>query len=142
MNNENKKIIGYDSQTGQPIYESQNNIINNQQMINQQFGTLNPNNNQSNYQQQIYQNINNQQVKKKKLKWWIPVLFFVGGILMSVGSTIAEILIRANGEMLLDYEITKTPAIMIFRWLALLSWLLVIPSLIIVIVKYNKRKTK
>ena len=28
MNNENKRIIGYDSQTGQPIYETQNDQTN------------------------------------------------------------------------------------------------------------------
>ena len=129
MNNENKKIIGYDSHTGQPIYESQNNTINNQQMINQQFGTLNPNNNQSNYQQQMYQNINNQQIKKKKFKWWIPVLLFVAGLLLNMGRFVFTLLTDSQNGLISQ---------MIFM-IATICWLMVIPSLIVAIIIYNKK---
>ena len=78
-------------------------------------------------------------IKKKKFKWWIPLLFFVGGVLMILGSIAIEMIIHSTGESPLDYEITQNPIIMIFKWLGWISWLLVIPSLIIVIVKYNKK---
>jgi len=83
--------------------------------------------------------INTNVIKKKKFKWWIPVLFFVGGFLMLLCNSIAGILIHSQGEMILDYQITNYPIIMIFRWLAVICWLMVIPSLIFVIVKYNKK---
>lgn len=112
------------------------------------------NSNQSNYNSQGNDEIQNQllstnqnnniqqpQKTKKKLKWWIPLLLFLGGYFMTVCSTVAEMVIRSQEDLVLDYQIENYPAIRIFRWLAVICWLLVIPSLIIVIVKYNVKKT-
>lgn len=108
--------------------------------LNQNDYNLQGNNQTQNQLLNINQNNNIQQRPKsaRRLKWWIPLLFFLGGILMTVGSIVAEVIIRSQ-EVVLDYQIRNHPDIMIFRWLAVICWLLVIPSLIIVIVKYNKK---
>ena len=62
MNNENKKIIGYDSQTGQPIYGNQSI-----QQINQN----------------IQQPVVNKPTKKKKY-WLMPIYVFLAMILAPI----------------------------------------------------------
>lgn len=46
MNNQNNNIIGYDPQTGQPVYANQNNNIMNQQFNNSQNNNINNNSNE------------------------------------------------------------------------------------------------
>lgn len=132
MNNENQKIIGYDSKTGQPIYETQHiQPMNYQQNMNQNF----------NQQMYVNQNSNIQQTQKpkKKLKWWIPVLLFVAGFLLYIGEFVARSLVFSQNELVLESDILKNPIIMSLRWLAFICWFMVVPSLIIVIVKYVKK---
>ncbi len=97
------------------------------------MGNPNPNN--------VVQNINqnNNFVRKKKLKWWIPVLFFVGGFLMFLGNSFTMILVNSQEEFVVESDLLKNPIIMTFRWLAFICWFLVIPSLIFVIIDYNKK---
>ena len=78
-------------------------------------------------------NIQQSPQKKEKLKWWIPLLFFLGGILMVVCSLVTEIICRSQEDFILDYQL---------RRLAAVCWFLVIPSLIYIIVKYNKKSTE
>ncbi len=88
-------------------------------------------------------NIQQSPQKKEKLKWWIPLLFFLGGILMVVCSLVTEIICRSQEDFILDYQlIDKYPIIITFRRLAAVCWFLVIPSLIYIIVKYNKKSTE
>jgi len=91
--------------------------------------------NQENNSNTLNTGVPNSQPKKKKLKWWIPVLILLLGVLMCVISIMVEMKIRTQNELILDYQITNYPSIMIFRWLAIICWLMVIPSLIMVIVK-------
>ena len=97
------------------------------------MGNPNPNNAVQNINQ------NNNFVRKKKLKWWIPVLFFVGGFLMFLGNSFTMILVNSQEEFVVESDLLKNPIIMTFRWLAFICWFLVIPSLIFVIIDYNKK---
>ncbi len=133
INNINQNSIQMNSNSQQ--YINQNPIqmnSNSQQYVNQ-----NPM--QMNSDSQQYVNQNNNPVKKKKLKWWIPVLFFVGGFLMFLGNSITTILVTSQGEFIRESDLLKNPIIMTFRWLAVICWFMVIPSLIFVIIKYNKK---
>lgn len=79
MNNENKKIIRYDTQTGEPIYEQINNVTNQQSVNNQVFNnshnllnqtannSVNTNDILSNTTNSYYQNeVNNQSFLHKQ----------------------------------------------------------------------------
>ncbi len=116
MNQENNNF----NQSNYNLYNN-NEIPNNQQFVSNQNNDIQP------------------PKIKKKLKWWIPLCFFVGGFLMYICNILAFMIIRLQKGVLLDYQITQYPIILIFRWLALICWLLVIPSLIVVIVKYIKK---
>lgn len=116
------QIMDYNSQTGQTIYANQN-----QPQVN------------TNMYQQQYVNQNNNSTKKKKIKWWIPILFFVGGFLMFLGNFIATIIVTSQQDLVLESDLLKNPIIMLFRWLTIICWIMVIPSLIIVIINYNKK---
>lgn len=82
--------------------------------------------------------INTNIIKRKKLQWWIPLLFFVWGLVLNLVNITAVILLRSSEEFV-DYQISDYPILMIVGSLAWICWLLVIPSLIIVVVKHNKK---
>ena len=103
-------------------------------------------NNQSNFNGFYQNSMPNVPAKKKKVKWWIPILFFVGGFVMLIGNFVAEEIIRSRSTGLLEFqmehEFVKSPVVRFFRTAALLSWLLVIPSIIVIVVIYIKRRKK
>lgn len=132
------KVIGYNSQTGQPIYQStpsnNNYYQNNQSSNNNQVIGYNPQTGQPIYN---YQNANrqinanpDQKVKKKKMKWWIPLLLFAGGFLLTFVRTIL---------LMLEVLEQGSPILGVFTLLITMCWLMVIPSLIIVVILYNKK---
>lgn len=69
--------------------------------------------------------------KRKKFKWQIPVLFFLMGIIFLLASIVIKLLLIEEDNPLISQ---------IFATLATISWLLVIPSLIIVIILYVRKK--
>lgn len=106
----NNKIVGYDPQTGKPIFA----------------------NNQG--------NVNSIPVKKKKLKWWVPLLFFVGGFFFSILNFIILLFITLQDDITLEYKFRESGIPGVFSFLSIISWLMVVPSLIVVIVKYVRNK--
>ena len=122
-----------------------NESINNLNQNN--YDSLNNNEIQNNQSSNVNQNTNSQptSINKKKLKWWIPLLLFIVGVLLAVSSYIAKdillYILNSREEFVFEYQIRNHPAILIFRWLAAICWVLVIPSLIIVIVKYRSKKS-
>ena len=84
-------------------------------------------------------NTEDKKVKKKKLKWWIPVLLFVGAILGFIVPTIIDIIlgfVMGTEEL----ESSNIPNILgaVTIILPLLLLLLCFISIPIVIIKYNK----
>ena len=78
--------------------------------------------------------------KKEKLKWWIPVVLFFCGLLMFIINIVVSIIVESQEDLVLESTLLKNPIIMSFRWLAFIFWLMVIPSLIIVIAKYKRKR--
>ncbi len=130
-NNLNKNNYNLDSnnriQDNQSIYTNQDNTISQSQQVSsnvfQQQSTS--------YSQQVITNQSNNiqplTKTKKKLKWWIPLLLFLGGLLMTACSM--EVFLLGLQDSLVSF----------FEGVATICWLLVIPSLIFVIVKYNSK---
>lgn len=103
-----------------------------QQLVNQ---------NTNMYQQQSFSQTSDLS-KNKKFKWWIPVLFFVGGFLMSLCNLIVTLIIKSQNNIVVEADLLKNPIIMFFRLLTVICWIMVIPSLIFVIIKYNTKTSK
>ena len=70
--------------------------------------------------------------KKTKIKWFIPVLFFLIGLVIKIANSTMYLLF--NNQLSMDEwatnSISKT-----LNMLSMICWLLVIPSLIVVIIK-------
>ena len=116
---------------------------NNWNQTNYNYNLQNNNETQNSQSLDINQSNNIQQpTTKKKLKWWIPLSLFLSGFLMAFCSKIAENILRSQGTITLDYEVYRHFSIMIFRWIAVICWVLVIPTLIFVMVKYFSKKSK
>lgn len=118
-NSNEKQVVGYNTQTGEPIYNNQEQSQTNTNFSNQQY----PN--------------QNNKPKKKKMKWWIPLLFFLGGFVMFLCNITADLITNSRSDYILDANTNNFQIADIFFLLAIICWLMVIPSLIIVIVKYN-----
>ena len=74
--------------------------------------------------------------KKTKIKWFIPVLFFLIGLVIKIANSTMYLLF--NNQLSMDEwatnSISKT-----LNMLSMICWLLVIPSLIVVIIKRNNK---
>lgn len=84
-------------------------------------------------------NFNNQPLnKKKKLKWWIPVLFFVGGMILIIFSIVLKFFASFNVDVL-NPEPNQGMVILgdLVLVLGFLCALMIVPSLIIVIINYK-----
>lgn len=101
-------------------------------------GRDNLNTNVQNSGDELKSNNYEKNFKKTKLKWLIPVLFFLIGLAMKVANSV--IYLMFNNQLSVDEwatnSISKT-----LNLLSMICWILVIPSLIVVIIKQNK-KTK
>lgn len=85
-------------------------------------------------------NINNVPVKKKKLKWWRPLLFLFGGVLIKLIYFTIDLSIISQDDVMLKYKFRESAIPEVFSLLSIISWLMVVPSLIVVIVKYVRNK--
>ena len=83
----------------------------------------------------VVQQESNKVVKKKKLKWWIPVILFFSGIAFSVINVIIKFALYDNEELLLKLK----PLTLLLSALYIICLLLVLPSIIYIIILYNKK---
>ena len=65
--------------------------------------------------------------KKKKSRWWIPVVLFFGGVFLQVIVSSMNISSQTSGT-------TLSPIASVLHLLAIGCWILVIPSIILVVV--------
>ena len=128
-----------------------NNNLHNERSINNNSQSMNINNANKFFQSQGVNNQNNsnmvnnlrknenKKVKKKKLKWWIPVLLFVGAIITMIIPTFLEVILAlvTSGEAVQSNNLFNTLNL-IFIILAVALLLLSFASIPIVIIKYTK----
>lgn len=74
--------------------------------------------------------------KKTKIKWFIPVLFFLIGLVMKIANSV--IYLMFNNQLSMDEWATNSVS-KTLNMLSMICWLLVIPSLIVVIIKRNNK---
>lgn len=129
----NNQINGYDPQTGKTIYEVNNTNhsgVNTGNMNQQDNATSSNNNGQLT------------QIKPKKLLWWIPVLLLIAGVVLWILKLVIDLLSYSSSSELgygIGSDPIKNPISTLLSYLTLICWLLIVPSVIFVIVKYNTK---
>lgn len=80
--------------------------------------------------------------RKKKPYWLIPVLLFVGGIFLQVISLVVNLFNVSNGEEVITIgeEVTNNGFGSLISYLGTLSWLLVIPGIIVAFILYKRQE--
>ena len=142
MNNQNMQ--GYNSIPNNEMpmnnqnMQGYNSIPNNEMPMNNQNMQGN-----FNYQMQYQYNNginNNSNAKNKKLKWWIPVLLFIVAVLSQIIKSVISMISGTSGATGGSQILQMLQSILSIIYL--LSTFLIIPSIVYVIITYNKKTSE